>query len=253
MESVNMITSHNRRLAHVRKFVCNPPTRGDTLRMATVEERPTVLGCWSRMECEDNGSTAEVVDGALQEHANTVQDEVQATLVWTDEGGGIVSSKRLRCRYAPQSDDPNEPVMSEALGLNGSQQGTLLQTQRALEGHTRLYLSAHQTQIGMFQGLVRDLFAQQRDLIAMHHKAQMELDAQRAKARRDMEAMYEQIIPSDDPERDSKVALIEQIAEPLGRALPMLLTAAMQQLMASNPQPANGNAPPAAPPKTKAS
>lgn len=240
MESVNLITSHNRRLAHVRRFTCNPPARGVELRLVTCEDPPQALGSWTREECDANGSTAELVDATLQDHAQTLQEEVTATLAWTAKDGSIVISKRLRCRYAPDeaSGDPQDAVRSEALGITGTQAGTLLQTQRAMEASLRMYISAHQTQIGTMQALVHELFTQQRELLALHHRTNLELDNQRHKQRAQLDALYDRLLDAEtandsgDPEKDAKAALIEQISEPLAKALPLLIGAAVQQFMA---------------------
>ncbi len=141
--------NRNARVAHIRKFVCVPPARGQTLRLVAVEDPPTVLGEWPRAACEDNGVTAEEVDARLREHADATGQETQANLTWCSAENHVVCSKRLKCKPESSPESPLDPAymaQAEALGIDGTNKGNAIQLSRALEGQIRLFMSDAQTQ-----------------------------------------------------------------------------------------------------------
>jgi hypothetical protein len=142
MEPLTHLTSHNARVAQIRKFVAKPPPRGVRLRLVTADDTAESLGEWLRDECEGNANVANDVSETLQDHCNTAERPIEAILGWCAEEGNAVTTKRLRAR--PSNTDDLE---SKALGIDGSAGGQVVQMQRHLEAMTRSYLTAHQAQI----------------------------------------------------------------------------------------------------------
>lgn len=246
MQPVTQISSHNARVAHIRKFVMVPPARGAVLRLVTVEEPPCVIGEWTRPQCEDNGATALDVDGVLREHTQTMQTETVANLVWQDEAHNLVTSKRLKCGYESENLDPSQAATMEALGINGSSSGNLQHSQTMNERVLRLLLTSlhtsHQANIGQNQTLLSTLQASW----AENRKLQAELDTVRAKQRAELDEYVEALRAADggeatDPEKVARAELLAEMGGELSKVLPHVLVHLVQRY-ASPQQPANTNA-----------
>ena len=234
-------TNRNARVAHIRKFVCVPPPRGHTLRLVTCEDPATVLGEWLREGCEDNGSTPEDVDQRLREHADTIQAEVVANLVWQTETGLVVVTKRLKCKadIDPAGMDPAQAAQAEALGIVGTKEGWFIQAQRHQEAMMRSYFSAHQTQIGQGNALISILGGMLNEAQMNAHRAHLELDKLRAQQRLELDKMYEQLRESepdnsnaDDPEGGARADLLRQLGGALTQALPFVIAQVAKQISA---------------------
>lgn len=251
-------TNRNARLAHIRKFVCSPPERGHTLRLLEVADPPTTLGEWPKTSCVDNAATAADVDALVRDHANTMGYEIQANLVWTSETGLVVVSKRLRCKPDPvdaASLDPSLMAQSETLGITGSAQGWMIQQQRALEAHARLYMSGHQTQLAQASAQARDarelaglLGSLLKDSWAAAHAANVQLDLQRAQQRKELDQAAKLVreatdAAAGDEESSQRAELMEMIGGALSKALPFIVQHVGK--MMTEPAPANTNATPA--------
>ena len=254
-------TNRNARVAHIRKFVCQPPERGQTLRLLEIADPPTTLGEWPRVACVDNAATAEDVDSLLKEHASTMGCEVIANLVWTSSEALVVCSKRLKCRPDPVDGgamaDPSVMAQAETLGITGSQQGVIIQLQRALEANTRLYMSGHQTQMAERSSAARE----QRELTALMgsllkdswsaaHAANMELDRQRERQRKELDQaalMVREATATEaaDEESGARADLIRMVGSALTQALPFIVSA-VGKMMTEQPPSMAANAPPAA-------
>lgn len=247
MQAVTGITSHNARLAHIRKFVMVPPARGAVLRLVTCEEPPCVIGEWTREECVDNSATAVAVDEALREHTQTVQEHTTANLAWSSGEGHVVAGKRLKCGYEPEGMDPALAAQAEALGINGTQQGVMMHQQTVLERQLRLYMAGHQSNQQVALGLVNTLGSMLQQSYAAQHKLHVELDAARAKQRTELDEMIEQLRDAEggptSPEAEAKAELVVQAGEALKQVLPLVLNGVMMKLLGIPPG-ALGNAPP---------
>ena len=249
-------TQRNARLVHIRKFACNPPDRGHTLRLVAVEDPPTVLGEWPRIACQDNASTAEDVDSLLREHANAGEGaELVANLTWQAEDGLVVMTKRLRVK-PERNEDPASMAQAEAAGLDGSRRANEIQLQREREAFVRSYFSAHQTQNAQYIALLREqrelvttLTTALRDQYSHTHAAHLALDKQRAEQRRALDDAAEQIrnnVDATAEESGARADLIKMVGGALTQALPFIVQSVGKML---TEQPANANAaaiPPAA-------
>lgn len=143
MEAVSNLTSHNARVAQIRKFVMKPPARATRLVLASVADTstPEPLGEWLTEECRDNANVAGEISELVQDHSDNACRPIEAKLAWLDGAGTVITSKRLRARPQDESED------SLALGIDGSGTGQVVQMQRHMEAMTRSYLTAHQAQI----------------------------------------------------------------------------------------------------------
>lgn len=242
-------SNRNARVAHIRKFVCVPPDRGAMLRLVTLEAQPTVLGEWPRTACQDNGTVAEDVDAMLREHANAVaaelSGELQANLIWQGEDGTIVCSKRLKCRAEITMGDPASIAQAEALGIVGTQQGWMLQSQREREVMMRSYFSAHQVQINQYNVLVQTLGNIANEQMLNAHRAQLELDRLRAQQRRELDGYAMQVREAggaDSAESGARAELINMVGNALTQALPFIVQHVGKMMTDA---PANANTAPA--------
>jgi hypothetical protein len=227
------ITAHNARVAHIRKFVMVPPARGATLRLITCEEPPSVIGEWTREQCEDNGSTAVDVDAVLREHAQTMQTECVANLSWTDAQHQLVTSKRLKCAYEAEGVDPAFAAQAEALGITGTVQGGLMHVQTINERLVRVMLAGihttQQTHVAMNNTLLSTLQSSWTE----NRKLQAELDALRAKQRGEIDLLVDALRDSEgeppDPEKEVKAELLQEVGSQLAKVLPHILVHLVQR------------------------
>lgn len=237
--------TRNARVAHIRKFCCVPPERGALLRLLTCEDPPMTLGEWLRDQCADNASVPEDVDMRLREHASTTGVETNANLVWQSGEGGVVASKRLRCR--PDSDPMagTDAASMEALGIVGTEQGKALQYQRHHEAMMRLWMEQFR--------LLSQQQTQQNQMLLHHtmeshraaHQAHLELDKLRAQQRRELDqvaiAMREQIANDNggaDPEKAARADFIRQVSGALLQAAPALIEMIADRYLAGDEEPA---------------
>jgi len=249
-------SNRNQRLIHVRKFACNPPTRGHTLRLVTIEEPPMVLGEWDRVACADNGATAEDIDGRLREHADTAGQPIGATLSWNAEDGQLLQSKRLNCKPALDPTlDPAEAAKMEALGINGTELGKRIQDQRHHEAMVRSYFSAHQTQVAQQQQMYRETTQQQHQMISLlgsllkdsynsNHTAQIELDKLRMEQRVQLDRLFERIRTSDDggdPESKVRGEFMAEAGKAVIQLLPFIIEK-VGEMLVGGAEVANDNA-----------
>jgi hypothetical protein len=219
-------TNRNARVAHIRKFVCVPPERGEVLRLVTLESSPTVLGEWPKVACVDNSSTPEDVDALLRDHAQAIESELQANLVWQTAEGLVCCSKRLKCRPDLQPGDPSQIAQAEALGIVGTQQGWIIQSQREREVMMRSYFSAHQIQINQYNAMVQTLGQLANESMVNAHRANLELDKLRAQQRHELDRvalLLRDATGSEDGETDARAQLITQIGGALTQALPFIV------------------------------
>lgn len=190
MEPLTHLTSHNARVAQIRKFVAKPPPRAARLRLVTAaDENVEPLGEWLREECEGNGNVAVDVSETLQDHCNTSSRPIEAILGWCAEEGSRITTKRLRARPA-ETDD----LEATALGIDGSGTGQVVQMQRHLEAMTRSYLTAHQAQISAANMLATNMA--ERLL-----QVQSENDELRAERNELFLAQIEKIMGGEDEEK----------------------------------------------------
>jgi hypothetical protein len=238
--------NRNARVAHIRKYVCNPPERGHVLRLVAVESPPTVLGEWERAQCQDNGLTADDVDARLRDHANTTGEETQANLTWCAENAMVVTSKRLRCKpdnSADSTTDPSIMAQAEALGIDGTNKGNAIQLSRALEGQLRLFMSDAQTRRAedrarerlnmereaMYGSMIKDAWQ-------MAHLANMEADKLRQTQRRELDQVALQLREAAGYEAEASeegganAELIKTVTGALTQALPFILQGVMRAL-----------------------
>lgn len=260
--------NRNARVAHIRKWVCNPPERGHVLRLVSIEDPPSVLGEWPRAVCIDNAATAEDVDVLVREHANTLATEIQANLIWQAEEGHVVCTKRLRCR-PDSSGDTSSIAQAEAAGLDGSFKAEAIQRQREHEAAMRSYFQGHQVQQTQAVQLMREqreastaIQREQREMMLLlgnmlkeqyqaTHQAQLAQDKLRAEQRRELdratEAMrdaLESAAAVDGGEESSaRTDLIKMVAGALGQAVPFIVQQ-VGKMMLDQPA-ANVNAGPA--------
>ncbi len=259
--------NHNHRVGHIRRACCNPPDRGQILKLVTVEESPITLGEWTRIACQDNAATALLIDQLLQEHADVTGEQIAANLVWTQQDGVTVTTKRLRCKPESAQDveligDPNAPASAEAMGIDGTTKGQIIQRQREHEYAMRSYFSAHQTQIAQGTAMFRehrewatDAIRETRELAVTlgsllkdswqaNHSSQVELDKLRQAQRIEMDRMHLALRESanelDEAEaeaeasskatpQDAKSQLYAQVGKALEVAMPFVVQAAMAQ------------------------
>jgi len=245
MQAVTQIGSHNARLAHIRKFVMVPPQRGHTLRLVTIEEPPCVIGEWTREQCVDNGATALDVDSTLREHAQTMQTETTANLVWQDEAHQLVVHKRLKCAYEAENLDPSAAATMEALGINGTAAGNLQHAQTINERVLRLLLTSlhtsHQSNVSQNATLLASLQASWSE----NRKIQAELDAARAKQRAEIDLYVDALRDAEggepvDPEKQARAEVLAEMGAEISKVLPHVLVHLVQRF--AQPQPANTNA-----------
>lgn len=246
--------NRNARVAHIRKYVCNPPERGHTLRLVAVEDPPTVLGEWPRAACEDNGPTADDVDARLRDHANTTGTETTANLTWCAENAMVVTSKRLKCKpdNSPESTmDPAMMAQAEALGIDGTTKGNAIQLSRALEGQIRLFMSDAQTRRAEDRArerqnieLVQVLGQMVRDGWTAAHQANAEADRLRIQQRSELDRVALQLRDAttgsaEQEESGARAELIRMVGGALTQALPFIVTAVGKMITEA---PANANA-----------
>lgn len=247
---VSVSSPRNARVAHIRKFCCLPPERGAVLRLLTCEDPPMTLGEWLREQCADNGGIPEDVDMRLREHASTTGVETLANLVWQSGEGGVIASKRLRCR--PDSDPMagTDSAQLEALGIVGTEQGKALQVQRhheaMMRGWWEQFRLLSQQQTLQNQMLLQHLMEAHRAT----HAAHMELDKLRAAQRRELDQYalaMRQSADNDnggDPEKTARAEFIRQVTGALIQAAPTLIELIATQLAGDDgddppaPQPA---------------
>lgn len=246
MQPVARLTSHNARLAHIRKFVMVPPERGRMLRLVTCEEPPAVIGEWTREQCADNATTPVDVDELLREHTQTMQSETIATLAWQSAENTVVTSKRLKCAYEAEVLDPSLAAQTEALGINGTAQGATMQTQVALERLVRLFMTGSQANQQTQLGLISSLGGMVQSSWAENRKLQAELDSARAKQRSEIDQLVEALRDvggeAPDPEKEVKAEILSELGGQLAKVLPHLVVHFLQQRAQ---QPSNTNAQPA--------
>jgi hypothetical protein len=247
----------NARVAHIRKYVCNPPERGHVLRLVAIENPPTVLGEWMRSQCDDNGVTADDVDARLRDHANTTGEDTQANLTWCAENSTVVCNKRLRCKPDNSADSTTDPAMmaqAEALGIDGTNKGNAIQLSRALEGQLRLFMSDAQTRRAedrarerlnmeresMYGSMIKDAWQ-------MAHLANMEADKLRHQQRRELDQVALQLretLTEQDPESEESGARAEMIKMVTGaftQALPFIVGQLGKMMQEPAPQPMSAN------------
>lgn len=230
--------NRNARVAHIRKFVCAPPERGAVLRLIAVDDPPTVLAEWPRAACIDNGSTATDVDGLLREHATTCGVVTIANLTWISTEGHIVCTKRLKC--APDAAEGGEMNMGDAaamnaLGINSTREGGILQMQRGLEASMRMYHAAHQTQIAQGSAQAREarelcstLGSLLKDSWTAAHQAHLELDKLRASQRAELDRAAVMVrdateSAAGDEESEASAEFIRTIGSAIGQAMPFIV------------------------------
>lgn len=257
--------NRNARVAHIRKWVCNPPERGHVLRLVSIEDPPSVLGEWPRAVCIDNAATAEDVDVLVREHANTLATEIQANLIWQAEEGHIVCTKRLRCR-PDSSGDTSSLAQAEAAGLDGSFKAEAIQRQREHEAAMRSYFQGHQVQQTQAVQLMREqreastaIQREQREMMLLlgnmlkeqyqaTHQAQLAQDKLRAEQRRELdratEAMRDALEANvgsvEGEESSARADLIKMVAGAMGQALPFIVQQ-VGKMMLEQPAPAPAN------------
>lgn len=249
-------SNRNARVAHIRKFVCVPPERGHVLRLVAIDDPPTVLGEWPRVQCADNGITAEEVDAFLREHANATGERVTANLTWCAENHLVVTTKRLKCEPEANSEsalvDPSDKARMEALGLDGSNKGNAVQLSRALEGQIRLFMNDAQTrraedraQARVNIELVQTMGAIAREGWAAAHAANIEADKLRQQQRRELDQAalaVRESVDSESEESGARAELIKMVTGAFVQALPLIVNG-VSKMLAEN---SNAAAPPPA-------
>jgi hypothetical protein len=228
MEPMRNVVSNNSRINAIRKFVMKPPARGATLRLVSCEDTPQTLGEWTRDECADNAVRAEEVDSALTEHRDATERNVTALLVWLSLEGGSVVSKRLHCRM--EAAEETTPELA-ALGIDGTDRGTLMQTQQHLhvvmtDTHAlqRTLIAGLQALTVLQRDLIRDQNEQLRDLYADRHTMHEQLGDLTAQVRSGPEPETEE--SEGGPESEARAELMRTLTDGVKQvALPMALRA----------------------------
>jgi len=215
--------SHNSRVSQIRKFVTAPPARGKVLRLVTTHPTQQSLGEWLRAQCENNANVALEVSELLQEHSNTTQRRTEASLAWLDgeTPRGLVVAKTLKARPAATDEDDGEDD-NQALGIDGTQVGQVVQMQRHMEVMARSYFTAHQSQIVTANEQTRALYEENRALhmeVARLRSCEVKLQALEASI-----ALSEQVDENaTGPETDAaRAELIRTSIEGLKKAGPMV-------------------------------
>jgi hypothetical protein len=250
MEALANVTSHNARAVQIRKFVATPPARATTLRLVTAEDPPQTLGEWDVTQARGNGSLAIEISTLLEEHTTTIQRHTEAVLGWMVGDSKVVASKRLRARFTPPPDDSEEGdgLSWEALGINGSTTGQVIQMQRHVEVREK-------TSNTLIHGLINtalEMNAQLREQLQDARERNRELEQQLS----DLAAAEYQQWRAQVPENDNAGA-IDPAAEARTNALnvisgiaqqfgPTIIQAALVRL--TSPKSAIAIAPPSSPP-----
>lgn len=176
------VGSHNARAAQIRRFVAVPPKRATTLRLVTAEDPPQQLGEWDVTTAQNNNSLSIEISATLEEHTATVQRATEAILAWTVGDKTTVSSKRLRARYTPPPDEDedgeSDQLRLDALGINGTTVGQVIQMQRHLEIRERSSNTFVQGLMNTAMQLNSQLQAQLQDSYTrIHELQQQQIDA----------------------------------------------------------------------------
>jgi hypothetical protein len=244
--SVANIGSHNARAAQIRKFVSTPPNRATTLRLVTAEEPPQTLGEWDVVQAKGNNSLSLEVSALLEEHTATVQRPTEAVLGWMMGESKIVASKRLRARYTPPPDegDDGDQLAFEALGINGTTTGQVIQMQRHLEVRERTSNTFVHGLMNTALQLNGQLSAQLQDAYTrIHELQQQQIDAAAATVAEYVDTAEPSIDVDPAAEaRTQAIQVVTQIAQTYG---PVLIQAALARF--TSPQSAITLAPPTPP------
>jgi hypothetical protein len=265
MEALANITSHNARAVQIRKFVSNPPTRANTLRLVTAEEPAQTLGEWDVTQARNNGSLSLEISALLEEHCTTIQRHTEAVLGWTIGDTKVVSSKRLRARYTPPTDEEGgegDGLAFEALGINGTTLGQVVQMQRHLEVRER---TSNTFVHGLMQTALQlngQLQAQLQDSYnRIHELQQQQIDAAAAVVADYQDQMVD-AAPAEagavDPAAEARTQALQVVTGIAVQYGPTLIQAALARLMspqspiqlappAPAPTPPSSPTPPAAP------
>lgn len=144
--------SHNARIVQIKRFIAFPPKSLEAvcLRLAPLGEGGEILAEYSRDECvKDAGRTIpEAVSLALEEHAETLAQEVEAVLAWCRADGTTYTTKRLKTRPR-RGEVARIPGMTleetAAIVGNGDAQAMVGHVIRSQEIYLRSYLQGHHT------------------------------------------------------------------------------------------------------------
>jgi hypothetical protein len=200
------------------------------------------------VQAKGNNSLSLEVSALLEEHTATVQRPTEAVLGWMAGETKIVASKRLRARYTPPPDEgeDGDQLAFEALGINGTTTGQVIQMQRHLEVRERTSNTFVHGLMNTALQLNGQLSAQLQDAYTRIHELQQQaIDAAQAAA-----AEYQQMAEPEPPAgvdgaaeaRTQAIQVVTQIAQAYG---PTLIQAALVRL--TSPQSAIQLAPPTPP------
>jgi hypothetical protein len=250
VEALANVTSHNARAVQIRKFVATPPARATTLRLVTAEDPPQTLGEWDVTQARGNGSLAIEISTLLEEHTTTIQRHTEAVLGWMVGDSKVVASKRLRARFTPPPDDADEGdgLSWEALGINGSTTGQVIQMQRHVEVREK-------TSNTLIHGLINtalEMNAQLREQLQDARERNRELEQQLSDLAAAEYQQWRAQVPENDnagaidpaaEARTNAINVISGIAQQFG---PTIIQAALVRL--TSPKSAIAIAPPSSPP-----
>lgn len=226
------IGSPNSRLATIKRFLAKPPARAEQLILIAAGSVPVPLGEWTRVECTP--VLAEEINETISEHAaDSGQRENAYTLSYLDPEGAVLTSRTIRHRAMAGS---TEQAMDMAQSLDGSMASQIVQMQRFLEGHTRLYLTAQQAMVQQAMDLATKMGDRLIESMAREDMVREELTELRHAIADEPENQNSGAPQTDTPAQTKLLSLLE-------RALPLL----MLQAQARQTRPAAPPAPRPAP------
>lgn len=212
------------------------------------------LGEWVRQACEDNAQVPEDVDLRLREHAATNGTETLANLVWQSGEGGVVASKRLRCRPDGDPMGATDSAQMEALGIVGTEAGKLLQQQRHHEVMMRGWWEQFRLLSQQQSQLVLSLSAQLTESHRATHLAHLELDKLRSLQRRELDEYAVRLRRSADndnaaadPEKQARAKFIEQATGAVIESLPTVIEILADRFLGGDEDATDAPAQPATP------
>ena len=208
--------------------------RATTLRLVTAEDPPQTLGEWDVTQAKGNGTLSLEISALLEEHCATIQRHTEAVLGWVIGDSRVVASKRLRARYTPPADEgeDGDALSFEALGINGTTIGQVIQMQRHIEVRER---TSNTFVHGLMQTALQlngQLSAQLQDAYTrIHELQQQQIESAAATAAEYQEIAGETVEPLHvDPAAEARtqaLQVVTQIAQTFG---PQLIQAALVRL-----------------------